>query len=90
MVKSNKNIRLSFLCIDCKKDTLKSNEHYMLKHEIWKKICPEDKHNKMLCILCAEKRLGRMLKHSDFLICECTLDTVKNNKRIENRFNRHP
>jgi len=56
--------RIKFLCLDCKIDTGKVNEFYMLKDEIWFSI-----HNSkegMLCIDCLEKRLKRKLVKTDF------------------------
>jgi len=56
--------RRKFSCLDCKIDTGKAFEHYMLIDETWKKI--HDSKFGMLCIGCAERRLGRRLNHSDF------------------------
>ncbi len=53
-----------FLCMDCGVDTDKSQEYYMLKLPVWRKINPQI--DGMLCLLCAEKRLGRRLKSTDF------------------------
>ncbi len=56
--------RKPFLCLDCHIDTGKANEYYYLKQDIWGKI-----HNSiwgMLCIGCAEARLGRQLTKDDF------------------------
>jgi hypothetical protein len=51
-------------CMDCGVNTLEKNNYYMLNDEIWKKIHPIDMG--MLCIPCAERRLGRKLNASDF------------------------
>jgi hypothetical protein len=56
--------RRKFLCMDCRVDTGKLGEHYMLVDATWNKI-----HNSnvgMLCIGCVEVRLGRQLTRVDF------------------------
>ena len=56
--------RAKFLCLDCKVDTGKAFEHYMLVDSVWTKI-----HNSkfgMMCIGCVEVRLGRKLTRLDF------------------------
>jgi hypothetical protein len=52
------------LCLDCGVDILEAPDYYMLKDEIWCSIVPDRRG--MLCIHCAEKRLGRELTHADF------------------------
>jgi len=59
-----KGTRLRFKCIDCKIDTGKIGEHYMLKDDIWFSIHPSK--NGMLCLNCLEKRLHRPLTINDF------------------------
>jgi hypothetical protein len=54
-------------CLDCKKDTFKMNEYYMVTKRTWRKANPADKG--MLCIGCLEKRLNRKLTLSDFIWC---------------------
>lgn len=56
--------RRKWLCLDCKIDTGKIGEHYMLIDSTWALIHNSNKG--MLCIGCAEKRLGRLLTISDF------------------------
>jgi hypothetical protein len=61
---SAKNSRRKFLCLDCRVDTGKINEHYMLVDATWNRI-----HNSkygMLCIACVENRLVRTLEATDF------------------------
>ena len=56
--------RRKWLCLDCRVDTGKIGEHYMLNEETWKLV-----HSSafgMLCIGCLEKRLGRRLTATDF------------------------
>lgn len=56
--------RKRFKCMDCKVDTGKIGEHYMLKDTTWNAV-----HSTaigMLCIGCLEQRLGRMLSKHDF------------------------
>lgn len=53
-----------WLCMDCGKDTNKSEEYYMLWHRVWRRI--NYRINGMLCLNCAERRLGRPLTAGDF------------------------
>ena len=46
---------------------LVENEYYMLRPELWRKVC---RFNDMLCIGCVEDRLGRMLVPTDFKLEE--------------------
>lgn len=50
-------------CIDCDVDTLAIREYYALRDEVWP--LPADE-AAMLCIACAERRLGRRLEPADF------------------------
>lgn len=59
-----KRSRSKFLCLDCRVDTGKLYEHYMLVESTWTKV-----HNSkfgMLCVGCVENRLGRKLTKVDF------------------------
>jgi len=56
--------RTKFLCLDCNRDVAHIGEHYFLKDEIWFLIHNSQKG--MLCIGCAEARLGRILVPEDF------------------------
>lgn len=56
--------RNKFMCIDCRVDTGKIGEHYMLQDHIWLSIT--DSRRGMLCIGCLENRLGRRLALHDF------------------------
>jgi hypothetical protein len=58
------NSRRKFLCMDCKVDTGKIGEHYMLADSTWNLI--HDSNKGMLCIGCVESRLGRQLISTDF------------------------
>lgn len=58
------NSRRKFLCLDCKVDTGKIHEHYMLVDSTWFAI--HGSKFGMLCIGCVEARLGRTLVASDF------------------------
>lgn len=58
------------LCLDCGIDAWdflengrRVHEDFYLVDEIWEQVCPE---NEILCLGCAEKRLGRVLMRSDF------------------------
>jgi hypothetical protein len=56
--------RKKFICLDCKVDTSKSHELYMLQDETWN-LTGLSKAG-MLCVGCTEKRIGRELKPQDF------------------------
>jgi hypothetical protein len=55
---------LGWLCMDCRKNTHASKEYYALKDTVWRRINPLILG--MLCLECAEDRLGRSLSRSDF------------------------
>lgn len=59
-----KKCNSGYLCMDCGKDTLSSGEYYMLENAVWRRINPLV--IGMLCLECAEDRLGRRLCHADF------------------------
>src|ERR1700733_13190223 len=52
-------------CMDCRVDTEKNGEYYMLHHELWYSINRPFRGN--LCLRCVERRLGRDLASADFL-----------------------
>jgi len=54
-----------FKCEACRRSC--RNEYYMLRPELWRKVC---RFNDMLCIGCVEDRLGRMLVPTDFKLEE--------------------
>lgn len=60
--------KLKAVCLDCGVDTLKINEFYMVRKEIWLEAVPDEDYNmtKYLCIGCLEGRLKRRLLASDF------------------------
>jgi hypothetical protein len=63
----------SWDCLDCGKNTW--DEYYMLKDSLWEKIHPEI--SGMLCLDCAERRLGRKLVSADFMFTvEQLQDTI--------------
>jgi hypothetical protein len=55
---------LGWSCMDCGKNTHASKEYYALKDTVWRRINPIILG--MLCLKCAEDRLGRPLCRSDF------------------------
>ena len=57
-------VGLRFLCLDCGADTDKNEQYYMLRDGIWRSI--NHKRKGMLCLTCAERRLGRPLVGADF------------------------
>lgn len=62
--KRNTALALDWLCMDCGENTDASDEYYALKDTIWRRINPLILG--MLCLKCAEDRLGRPLFRSDF------------------------
>jgi hypothetical protein len=58
------NSRRKFLCLDCRVDTGKIREHYMLVDDVWFSI--HGSNLGMICIGCIENRLGRQLCPQDF------------------------
>lgn len=56
--------RRKWLCLDCKVDTGKIGEHYMLIEETWQ--LAHKSNQGMLCVDCLESRIGRRLVASDF------------------------
>jgi hypothetical protein len=56
--------RTDFLCLDCKVDTSRASEYYMLVDSTWYLVHTSERG--MLCIGCVEDRLGRQLVRSDF------------------------
>lgn len=53
-----------FDCVDCKVSTFQS-EYYMVHDFLWNRAGMES-NGGMLCILCLESRLGRLLTEFDF------------------------
>jgi len=51
-----------------------AKNYFMVKKNLWEKFGNGDK---MLCINCFEKRMGRSLEIEDFLYCEATLGNLK-------------
>jgi len=62
--RSARTNRAKFLCMDCGVDTSRIGEFYFINTETW--TCAVGSKNGMLCIGCLERRLGRLLKRSDF------------------------
>jgi len=62
----SERVKKAFLCMDCGKDTFSSKEYYSLNDPIWKSICTKDERGGMLCLSCAQVRLGRKLVEEDF------------------------
>lgn len=56
--------RRKFLCLDCKIDTGRIGEHYMLIDATWR-LTGLGKYG-MLCIEHVESRIGRKLRPADF------------------------
>jgi hypothetical protein len=60
-------------CMDCRVDTEKNGEYYMLHTELWYSI--NRKYRGKLCLLCVERRLGRDLTSADFL--DAPINSIK-------------
>lgn len=56
--------RSKFICLDCKVDTGKLGEHYMLVDRVWLEATAS--FTGMLCVGCVEARLNRRLIPQDF------------------------
>lgn len=63
-IQKMKAIYSSFNCLDCGVNTSAIDEYYMVYDEVWLEANPVD--CGMLCIVCLEKRLGRLLTAKDF------------------------
>ena len=76
-------------CLDCKKDTVKMLEYYMVTPELWRTSVSEEESGGMLCIGCLEKRIKRKLDMGDFILCPLNLHNLfrqrKCSKRLWNR-----
>lgn len=73
----------AFVCVDCATDTCAIHEYYMLKDAIWNKIY--DSPTGMLCLGCAETRLGRNLQRDDFIDMPINLGFFPRSDRFLNR-----
>lgn len=72
-----------FDCVDCGKSTFQT-EYYMVHNHLWAAAGME-RDNGMLCILCLESRLGRMLVEADFTSAPVNyMFFVKNAERFPN------
>jgi hypothetical protein len=63
-------MRTSFKCIDCRVDTSKIGEYYVVRNSVWKAATSRDERSRMLCIGCLECRLKRQLTCADFEPCD--------------------
>jgi len=59
-------INKSLLCTDCKNSPWDDGEDFYVKDALWESTIPKYKRNKVICIGCFEKRLGRILTQKDF------------------------
>ena len=62
------------------------DEYYMLRSELWRKVC---RSNDMLCIGCVEDRLGRKLVPADFNLEETFANATQfpPSRRLKHRLN---
>ncbi len=79
--------RRGFLCMDCGSDTYESNEFYMFADELWEQINPEI--DGMLCLVCAEDRLGRPLIAADFTPARVNAHQARLCPALAERMSRH-
>lgn len=61
--------RTSFKCIDCRVNTSKIGEYYVVEDRVWEAAIGKNDATGMLCIGCLEYRLKRQLTFSDFVSC---------------------
>lgn len=75
-----------FCCVDCSVNTARFREYYMLKDQIWLKTGLDFGGGK-LCIGCAEERIGRKLRPSDFTDCPLNQQNYRygHSKRLRER-----
>ena len=70
-----------FDCVDCGIDT--KNEYYMVYDKVWVLSGLGFYNNKMLCLNCLEKRIGRPLTKNDFPDMPINwIDSVKKSKKF--------
>jgi hypothetical protein len=66
-------------CMDCRVDTEKNGEYYMLHHELWYSI--NRQYRGKLCLRCVERRLGRDLTSADCL--DAPINSIQANNSIQ-------
>jgi hypothetical protein len=82
---SNSHRRLQ-RCQDCGLSTLLLGEYFSVWDYVWKEACITQRQRKrFLCVLCLERRLGRKLQPSDFVLPE--LATANALGHVHPRFN---
>jgi hypothetical protein len=84
--KPNTAHALGWLCMDCGENTHASNEYYALKDSVWRRINPLILG--MLCLKCAEDRLGRSLARSDFSAAPINARSAQNCPELADRLRR--
>jgi hypothetical protein len=80
--------QLESFCMDCDVDTLANKQYYMLKERLWKRINPQL--TGMLCLKCAEQRLGRALTRRDFKRIPLNTIQARLCPELAERMNRDP
>jgi hypothetical protein len=58
-----------YQCLDCRENTCRLDEYYMVRHALWESAVPERRG--FLCIGCLEARVGRRLTPDDFPDLPC-------------------
>jgi hypothetical protein len=43
-----------WLCMDCGKNTLHTDDYYMLRNKLWLQLVPREQRHEMLCLLCIQ------------------------------------
>lgn len=66
-------------CIDCKRDTYKIGEYYMVHDWLWQSA-DMSPNGGMLCIKDIERRLKRKLTSSDFFLCPLNVMNLSDDK----------
>ena len=75
-------------CLDCGVDTAAIDEYYTIHDSLWLQIHPDDQG--MLCVGCAESRLGRVLTRDDFPQYPINMGAFNQSARLKDRLGRQP
>lgn len=76
------------LCFDCRVDTDRIKEYYMVQFELWRTIIPAELQKREFCIGCLEARLGRQLVSTDFIEAPVNY-TPNKSERLLDRLGAH-
>jgi hypothetical protein len=73
-------------CMDCAVDTFATGEYYTLKDALWRRINPLV--IGIMCLACAEDRLGRSLNRADFARAPINAESAAKCPALARRLNR--